>query len=75
MEILTPIPVVHMDPMRKSKFMVEHMVGHTMPNKWMIDGYSGYGLGLTLVWDVGTKNIPSSLSPSIPKIWNKRSQQ
>ena len=41
-----------MDPHVEVKFMVEHMVGHTMPNKWMIDGYSGYGLGLTLVWDV-----------------------
>ena len=45
------------------------MVGHIMPIKWFIDGYSGYGLGLTLVWDV--QKYSSSKVLLIPKYGTK----
>ena len=38
-------------------------------NKWMIDGYSGYGLGLTLVWDV--QKIFHQAKPVNPKYGTK----
>ena len=38
-------------------------------NKWMIDGYSGYGLGLTLVWDV--QKIFHQAKPINPKYGTK----
>ena len=38
-------------------------------NKWMIDGYSGYGLGLTLVWDV--QKIFHLAKPINPKYGTK----
>ena len=38
-------------------------------NKWMIDGYSGYGLGLTLIWDV--QKLFHQLKPVNPKYGTK----
>ena len=38
-------------------------------NKWFIDGYSGYGLGLTLVWDV--QKIFHLAKPVNPKYGTK----